>query len=204
MMRRPPTRIGATLPVPPMPSLNPGTTPLSGNDVAWPRDHDESNTLPFLYSAPVYCTVTVEFGVAAWPVPTTRSRHCSAFAVRDECDVSVTAFFRFVAPLIVTPAKRTVFALLAGFRHAFGAGPAGTDGDGELGTADVGGALGVGVRPCVGGAVGLLPAAGAEPPPFVYTAMIVITAATSTSVPMIEVMSVARRRAVSRSRRCSS
>src|SRR5947209_6602831 len=60
MMRRPPTRIGATLPVPAMPWVKPGTTCCSEKLAAWPRAHEESNFDPLLYSTPVYCTETVE------------------------------------------------------------------------------------------------------------------------------------------------
>src|SRR5690349_21024501 len=99
MIRRPPTRIGATLPAPPMPWVNPGTTCVSGNDTGLPpRDHDESNSLPSLYSTPRYWTETVEAGVAGLPLPTTRSWQVKVAGADVDVDFTFGACWRSFAP----------------------------------------------------------------------------------------------------------
>src|SRR4051794_5243746 len=133
--RRPPTFIGATLPVPPMPCVKPGTTPVSGKLIGLaPRAHDESKTLPFFSSAPTYWTCTVEVGVAAAPLPTTRSMHSSALGAAATLAVMTGACLRFVAFFTVTPPKLAV-SPLAGLSQAAGL-PTGVvdglgDGEGE-------------------------------------------------------------------------
>src|SRR5215813_2705601 len=132
MIRRPPIFIGGTPAVPPIPWVKPLTTPDSGNDAGWPpRDQDESNAVPFLYSTPVYCTDTVDAGVAALPVPTTRSLNSSLVGSLVALDVTPGAPLRSAAPLTVTPLNVTLGPLAAGADEAgadVGALAAGDDG----------------------------------------------------------------------------
>src|SRR3954447_4876535 len=124
MIRRPPTFIGPTAPAPPMPSVNPGTTWLSGNCAAWPRDQDESNCLPSLNSTPVYCTVTVAVGEAALPLPTTRSWQTRLPGLPAPFAVTFGSCLRLVACPTVTPWK-VAEARFGGLAHGVvGAGGA--------------------------------------------------------------------------------
>lgn len=66
--RRPPTFM------PTIPSLNPGTTVLSGNVAGWLLVQvPDVKSVPVVKSAPTYFTTTVEDVVASVPDPTTRS-----------------------------------------------------------------------------------------------------------------------------------
>src|SRR5690348_15585223 len=67
--RRPPTFIPAS------PLSQPGMTwpAPSGNENGWPWFHEASNSVPFSYRTPSYCTVTVSPGFAALPCPLARS-----------------------------------------------------------------------------------------------------------------------------------
>src|SRR5437879_3734540 len=112
--RRPPTFMAVIPLVPAMPCRKPGTTWFSGNEIGMPRDHDESNFTPFLYSTPRYCTVTVEVAVAGWPLPTTRSFTDSVVAPLVLCDVTAGTPDRSVAPLTVTPMNVTDLPLAGG------------------------------------------------------------------------------------------
>src|SRR5437762_5929945 len=65
----------------PTPSVQPGITPLSGNDAAMPRSRELSNFVPSV-SHPVYCTVTVTHALAGEaPSPTFSSMYLSPLGV---------------------------------------------------------------------------------------------------------------------------
>src|SRR5664279_1674548 len=113
MMRRPPIFIGGTPVVPPMPWVKPGITPVRENVMARPFFHDESKTVPFLYSAPTYCTVTLDVGVAAAPLPTTRSLYSSFFGFTLDLAVTPGMPPRSAAPTTFTPLNVTFGPLAA-------------------------------------------------------------------------------------------
>src|SRR5579875_1192916 len=103
--RRPPTAI------PMIASLKPGITPLSWKLVGPESVQEASKTFPD-HRAPTYWTVTLAFGPATVPLPTTRSLPVSLAGGAPAPAAMVGSLLRSVAPLTAgtEPAANNVVA----------------------------------------------------------------------------------------------